>query len=109
MLTQSRNERGLALPLAIFALVIVGALVSSAFFIGTQENAVGKNAVSLQQAFQAAEAGVDLQVANWNPGALNGLPVGGVVTFNGGLVPGRCPPAQRPAFPGALRGLQPQQ
>ena len=33
-----RNERGMALAVAIFALVVVGALVAGAFFAGTQRH-----------------------------------------------------------------------
>ena len=36
-----QNERGMALAVAIFALVIVGALVAGALFAGTQEQRVG--------------------------------------------------------------------
>ncbi len=38
-----RDERGMALAVAIFALVVVGALVAGAFFAGTQEQRVGEN------------------------------------------------------------------
>ena len=51
------NERGMALAVAIFALVVVGALVAGAFFAGTQEQRVGENSRRVTQSFGAAEAG----------------------------------------------------
>ena len=51
------NERGMALGIALFALIILGGLVSSAFFIGVQEQRIGRNTVKLQQAFSAADGG----------------------------------------------------
>jgi hypothetical protein len=79
------NSRGVALPLAIFALVVIGVLVGASFFIGRQEQAVGLNTVRTQQAFSAAEAGLDLQVANWDPSLGNLLATGDSITFNGNV------------------------
>src|SRR5204862_3319700 len=62
-----QNERGMALALAIFALVVVGALVAGAFFAGTQEQRVGGNWRRLQQSFGAAETGLNEVIRNWNP------------------------------------------
>ncbi len=70
-----QDERGIALAVAIFALVIVGALVAGAFFAGTQEQRVAENARRLQQSFGVAEVGVAQQVATWNPATLNVTPV----------------------------------
>src|SRR6266700_3889390 len=66
-----RNERGMALAIAIFALVIVGALVAGAFFAGTQEQRVAENSKRLQQSFGAAEMGLNEVIRNWRPVALN--------------------------------------
>src|SRR5260221_3081349 len=60
-----RNERGMALAIAIFALVIVGALVAGAFFAGTQEQRVAENSKRLQQSFGAAEMGLNEVIRNW--------------------------------------------
>ena len=80
-----RNTRGVALPMAIFALVVIGILVGASFFIGRQEQTVGRNTVRAQQAFSAAEAGAQLQVANWDPMTYNGIAVGSEVTYAGSL------------------------
>jgi len=68
---RNRNERGMALAIAIFALVIVGALVAGAFFAGTQEQRVAENSKRLQQSFGAAEMGLNEVIRNWRPVALN--------------------------------------
>ncbi len=70
-----RNERGMALAIAIFALVIVGALVAGAFFAGTQEQRVAENSKRLQQSFGAAEMGLNEVIRNWKPQTLNKMPI----------------------------------
>jgi hypothetical protein len=77
------NARGVALPMAIFALVVIGVLVGASFFIGRQEQAVGRNTVRLQQAFTAAEGGMQLEVTTWNPMLYNSLAVGDSALFAG--------------------------
>lgn len=77
------SNRGIALPLAVFALVVVGAMVAGSFFIGMQEQRVGRNTVMLQQAFAAAEAGAQQTAAEWDPGVYNGLAYGGSVNIDG--------------------------
>lgn len=70
-----QNERGIALAVAIFAIVIVGALVAGAFFAGTQEQRVAENSRRMQQSFGLAEVGVGQRVAAWNPLTDNATPV----------------------------------
>jgi hypothetical protein len=70
-----RNERGMALAIAIFALVIVGALVAGAFFAGTQEQRVAENSKRLQQSFGAAEMGLNEVIRNWKPQTLNKIAI----------------------------------
>ena len=60
-----QDERGIALAVAIFALVVVGALVAGAFFAGTQEQRVADNQRRVQQSFGVAEAGVTEQLVTW--------------------------------------------
>ena len=66
-----QDERGMALAVAIFALVVVGALVAGAFFAGTQEQRVGENSKRVQQSFGVADAGVSEVVRNWDPASIN--------------------------------------
>src|SRR5437899_11404929 len=69
-----RNERGMALAVAIFALVVVGALVAGAFFAGTQEQRVGENQRRVQTSFGVAEAGAQERVLSWDATSLNRRP-----------------------------------
>lgn len=69
-----RDERGMALAVAIFALVVVGALVAGAFFAGTQEQRVGENQRRVQASFGVAEAGAQERVMSWQPDQMNKRP-----------------------------------
>ncbi|MGH7520657.1 MAG: hypothetical protein ACREMI_05220 [Gemmatimonadales bacterium] len=66
-----RDERGMALAVAIFALVVVGAMVAGAFFAGTQEQRVGENQRRVQQSFGVAEAGAQERTLDWDPETMN--------------------------------------
>lgn len=70
-----RDERGIALAIAIFALVVVGALVAGAFFAGTQEQRVAENSKRVTQSFGVADAGVGEIVGNWDPSVINATPI----------------------------------
>ena len=65
------DERGMALPMAIFAIVIVGALVSGALFAGTQEQRIGDSSRRMQQSFGVAEVGAYDVVRTWDPTIYN--------------------------------------
>ena len=62
-----QNERGVALAMAVFALVVIGALVAGTFMAGRLEQRSGQNSIHQAQAFEAAEAGLAQTVALWNP------------------------------------------
>jgi hypothetical protein len=66
-----RDERGMALAVAIFALVVVGALVAGAFFAGNQEQRVGENTRRLEKSFGVAEYGIANQMLTWQPDSFN--------------------------------------
>jgi len=66
-----QDERGMALAVAIFAMVVVGALVAGAFFAGTQEQRVGENQRRVQTSFGVAEAGAQERVLSWDPSTMN--------------------------------------
>jgi hypothetical protein len=72
------SERGMALAVAIFALVVVGALVAGAFFAGNLEQATGRNAVYAAEAADAAEAGAANVLADWDQFNLNNMAVNDV-------------------------------
>lgn len=70
-----RDERGMALAVAIFALVVAGALIAGAFFAGNQEQRVGQNTLRVQQSFGAGEEALNEIVANWQPGIYNKIKI----------------------------------
>jgi len=63
-----RSERGIALVVAIVALVVIGAIVAGTFFVSSLEQKTAENSVDAAQAYQAAEAGLVKNVANWDTG-----------------------------------------
>jgi len=70
------NRRGFALAGAVFGLVIIAVLVSGAFFVARQEMSMGRSSRTFASAFEAAEAGLNRTIADWNTTAYNGLVVG---------------------------------
>jgi hypothetical protein len=70
------NERGIALAVAVFALVVIGALVAGVFFAGRLEQQTGQNSMLAVQAGQIAEAGLNDAVAvQVTTTSLNALPI----------------------------------
>src|SRR6266480_1612977 len=61
-----KNERGIALALAIVALVVVGALIAGALFAATQEQRVSENVRRAMAAFGVAEEGVYDIIRDWD-------------------------------------------
>jgi hypothetical protein len=72
-----RDRRGIALVLAMFALVVLGAIVAGTFFAGRLEQQSGENALYAGQAREAAEAGLTDAVATLAPTSLSALATGG--------------------------------
>ncbi|MFW6206296.1 MAG: hypothetical protein ACOC5J_00010 [Gemmatimonadota bacterium] len=56
---------GFALPVAIFALVVVGVMVTGGFFLAQQESRIGVASQNATQAVYVAEEGMNEVVANW--------------------------------------------
>jgi len=61
-----KNERGMALALAIVALVVVGALIAGALFSGTQEQRAGENVRRALASFGVAEEGAYDIIRGWD-------------------------------------------
>lgn len=97
-----QNERGIALAVAIFALVIVGALVAGAFFVGTQEQRVAESSRRLQQSFGVAEVGIGQRVATWNPNVDNVVQV-----FPANSLTVATTPGMTGTYGGTIRKLNP--
>jgi hypothetical protein len=73
-----KTELGIALPVALFALVVIGALVAGNFFAGRLEHQAGQYSVYRSQAIEAAEAGLTDVVATAVLSGIASLPVGGM-------------------------------
>jgi hypothetical protein len=67
----ARNERGIAMALALYALVITGALVSGLLFAGTQEQRQGESLRGVLLAFNRAEQGTHAEIRVWDPPVYN--------------------------------------
>lgn len=72
------DERGIALAVAVFALVVIGALVAGTFFAGRLEQQGGRNTFYAAQAAEAAEAGLNEAIGGQTAASLLGLKAGTV-------------------------------
>ncbi len=72
----SADERGIALVVALFALVLMGALVTGTFFAGTVEQQSGRNAFFAAEAAEAAEAGLSGGLSTIGAGTLEQMAIG---------------------------------
>jgi hypothetical protein len=69
------NRPGMALAIAIFAIVIIGVMVTGAFFAATQEFRIGTNTLVQTRSLSAAEYGLSEAMASWSA-AQSSIPVG---------------------------------
>ena len=70
------DERGIALAVAVFALVVIGALVAGTFFAGRLEQQTGRNTFMAAQAAEAAEAGLNDAIGSQTAASLLALTIG---------------------------------
>jgi hypothetical protein len=80
------DERGIALAVAIFALVVIGALVAGAFYAGRLEQQTGRNTFEAAQAAEAAEAGLKEAVVTQTATGLLAMAINPDVSSNGGTL-----------------------
>jgi hypothetical protein len=73
-----QDRRGVALAVALFALVVIAALVSGSFFAGRLEQQSGRNSIYGIQAMEAAEAGLSDALVNLDIELVQSLPVAGL-------------------------------
>ncbi|CAN5739213.1 hypothetical protein BH24GEM1_BH24GEM1_07190 [soil metagenome] len=73
------DERGVALAVAIFALVVIGALIAGTFFAGRLEQQTGRNTLFVAQAAEAAEAGLSDAISSGSGATYAAMPLGGSV------------------------------
>lgn len=77
-----RNERGVALVIIIFGIVVLVGLISGIFIASVLEHRTGQNFRPTEQAFNSAEEGLTEALSRWNRSAWNALPVLGSATFS---------------------------
>ena len=61
------DERGMALAIALFAIVVIGALVAGTAYAGRLEMTSGRSAVFATKSQEQAESGLANVFANWEP------------------------------------------
>jgi hypothetical protein len=71
------GQRGIALAIAIFALVVIGGLVAGGFLGAVLEQQSGRNALFVTQAAEAAEAELREALVATPASALRSLEIGG--------------------------------
>ena len=81
------DERGIALAVAIFALVIIGALVAGTFYAARLEQQTGRNTFTAAQAAEAAEAGLKDAVVTQTATGLLALPIDPDLAGGGDTLP----------------------
>jgi len=65
-LSLHQDERGMALAIALFAIVVIGALIAGTAFAGQMEMGGGRSAVAATQAVEQAETGLSSVFDNWS-------------------------------------------
>ena len=82
--------RGMALPLTLLALVVIGAIVAAGFATALLEQRVGRNTLYAVQAAGAAEAGAVTVVGEWEGLGLGLLAPGDSAVLSTVPLPGRA-------------------
>ena len=67
------SRRGFALPAAVFALVVVGVLVTGGFYLARQETRIGMASERATAAFYLSERGAAEVMAEWDMSTFGSL------------------------------------
>ena len=70
------TRKGFALPIAIGSMIVIGMILAGVFFAATQENRAGRNTITQERAFRAAEFGLNAVYNKWDNPTFNALPNG---------------------------------
>ncbi len=86
-----RDERGFAMAIAVFALVLLAAVVAGGYFSASQEFQIGRGMRSLTKSFYAGEVGIHKVLEDWDVNVYGALQPGdsvtvGPLTVEGGAV-----------------------
>ncbi len=76
-----RDEGGFALAMAVFALVLLAAIVAGGYFSASQEFHIGRGMKSTTASFYAGEAGIREILDDWDPQTYAALAPGDSVTI----------------------------
>ena len=74
------SQQGVAMIMALGAIVIIGVLMGSVLFVSTQDYRVGGNTVRMERAATAAELGLNRVPLDWNLADNLGLTTGNTRT-----------------------------
>jgi hypothetical protein len=75
-----RSRDGFALPMALFAMVVIGAIVTGGFYVSSQEHTVSVSTDMAASALDMAEYGLDQTLGTWATGDFGGT-VGEIQTL----------------------------
>lgn len=82
-------RRGMALPLALLALVVIAAIVAGGFAVALLEQRIGRNTLYAAQAAGVVEAGAAAVVVGWEGYGLALLALGDSAVLPTAALPGR--------------------
>ena len=78
---KQNTQRGYALPIAVFALVVVGVITTAGFFMARQEGRIGVANEQAGTAFYLTEQGLVDVISDWDKDAFAALPLWGDTTL----------------------------
>ena len=85
---RATSRSGIALPIALAAVIIVGALITGVFFASTQEYRVGRNSLAAQRAAHAAEVGLSNMLSTWTSARTDSVKIGFACRMTDTLIDG---------------------
>jgi hypothetical protein len=83
IMNERRGRGGFALPVAVFAMVIIGVLVTGGFYMARQETRIGVASQNAADAFYLAETGIYETVSTWRNGTMSQIGAWNVDTLTG--------------------------
>ncbi len=78
-MTKPINREGIALPTALLAIVLIGALIAGTFFATNQEYRVARTSLSAERALMAAEYGQNMILNDWDLNWNNNMKTGDTI------------------------------
>jgi hypothetical protein len=84
----ARTERGMALGIALIAIVLIGTMIAGSFFLSSQSYRVQSNGQFEEAALSAAEFGLNTTLQLWNKDTAAAMATGAVRTRTDTVAPG---------------------